>query len=631
MATPLPPPRKPPHLQAPQGPPPPPKKSLGPSMSTEAPASPKGGDLPYAKYNTQNHIAPEAPENNPTSLNYVKVGSEEKPPEEKSGGGLFGKIKDLFSSEEKPAPIMDISAPTSFKHEVHVGFDKGTGDFTGLPFAWRQLLENSGISKEEQKKNPQAILDVLDFYTDTKQKEDAVWNKFNHQPNSEPVPLPKKPGGPPPLTASGGPSVANPALPPKKKVPPPEVAPRPEHTLAERPVTVLEKAKGLEGTIPVGPPVSSTSPSPSPSPLPPKMVPPKPVGGPSSGPAPVPPKPAGPTGVPAKPAPTPVPAKPAPTPAAAPAKPAPAPAGGAPQMRQKQAKMSDEEVIDKLKQITSQGDPNQIYTSFKKIGQGASGGVFTASNKATGQVVAIKQMNLEQQPKKELIINEILVMRDSQNECIVNYIDSFLHNGDLWVVMEYMEGGALTDVVTNTIMTEGQIATVCRETLKGLQHLHSKQIIHRDIKSDNVLLGIKGEVKITDFGFCAQLEGQVKRTTMVGTPYWMAPEVVTRKEYGPKVDIWSLGIMAIEMIEGEPPYLNENPLRALYLIATNGTPQLQNPEALSPIFRDFLTKCLEVDADKRPTATELLKHKFLEKAEPAKSLIPLIKAVKGIK
>lgn len=291
--------------------------------------------------------------------------------------------------------------------------------------------------------------------------------------------------------------------------------------------------------------------------------------------------------------------------------------------------MKDSEVIDKLKTICTDADPTKLYRDFEKIGAGASGGVYTAYQVGSNSSVAIKQMNLEQQPKKDLIINEILVMKDSKHKNIVNYIDSFLHKGDLWVVMEYMEGGSLTDVVTCNVMSEGQIAAVCKEVLEGLQHLHANQVIHRDIKSDNVLLSMHGDIKLTDFGFCAQIgESQAKRTTMVGTPYWMAPEVVTRKEYGPKVDIWSLGIMAIEMLEGEPPYLNENPLRALYLIATNGTPKISDSEKTSSTFRDFLRTCLDVDAERRPNATQLMDHVFLKRTANLRTLEPLIKYAK---
>lgn len=307
--------------------------------------------------------------------------------------------------------------------------------------------------------------------------------------------------------------------------------------------------------------------------------------------------------------------------------------------------LSESEVLMKLRETVSKDDPNLSYVKQRKIGQGASGSVYVAKvrqdaiSPVARQVireqgpkahVAIKQMDLANQPRKELIVNEILVMKDSKHKNIVNFLDAFLRNNyqELWVVMEYMEGGALTDVIDNNSahgITEEQISSICLETCRGLDHLHKQNIIHRDIKSDNVLLDARGNVKITDFGFCAKLtETKSKRATMVGTPYWMAPEVVKQKEYGAKVDIWSLGIMAIEMIESEPPYLNEEPLKALYLIATNGTPRLKEPEKLGKDLKAFLSVCLCVDIRSRASAAELLQCDFLKRGAPPGSLAELL-------
>ncbi|CAN3373246.1 hypothetical protein DIURU_003285 [Diutina rugosa] len=286
------------------------------------------------------------------------------------------------------------------------------------------------------------------------------------------------------------------------------------------------------------------------------------------------------------------------------------------QLKKEREKLNDQQILAKLKTVVNPKDPTPLFNIIQKAGQGASGAVYLAEYISNRDKVAIKQMDLNVQPRKELIINEILVMKDSQHKNIVNFLDSYLRgSSDLWVIMEYMEGGSLTEVIENNgyKLTERQIATISFETLKGLQHLHKKHIIHRDIKSDNVLLDARGNVKITDFGFCAKLTDQRnKRATMVGTPYWMAPEVVKQKEYDEKVDVWSLGIMTIEMIEGEPPYLNEEPLKALYLIATNGTPKLKKPELLSNSIKKFLSICLCVDVRYRATTDELLEHSFIQ-------------------
>ncbi|XP_054884388.1 serine/threonine-protein kinase PAK 1 isoform X1 [Poeciliopsis prolifica] len=531
----------------------------------------------------------------PTPLNHgskpLPPNPEDKKKKDRSIRFILTGSDKTYKKKERP----EISLPSDFEHTIHVGFDAVTGEFTGMPEQWARLLQTSNITKLEQKKNPQAVLDVLKFYdskeTANSQKYMSFTDKTADAFNSSIVTSSKVVSETPAIATVSEDEDEDEAE------PPPVIAPRPEHTKSIYTRSVIEPL----------PPPSTKDAATSP------IIPPT-----AAAVTPAPPAEAAPGSPPS-------------------ASPAPGPSLPRAQDKSKKKKMSDEEILEKLHvlrspsagTIVSVGDPKKKYTRFEKIGQGASGTVYTAIDIATGQEVAIKQMNLQQQPKKELIINEILVMRENKNPNIVNYLDSYLVGDELWVVMEYLAGGSLTDVVTETCMDEAQIAAVCRECLQALEFLHSNQVIHRDIKSDNILLGMDGSVKLTDFGFCAQITPeQSKRSTMVGTPYWMAPEVVTRKAYGPKVDIWSLGIMAIEMVEGEPPYLNENPLRALYLIATNGTPELQNPEKLSTIFRDFLNRCLEMDVEKRGSAKELLQHQFLKMAKPLSSLTPLILAAK---
>ncbi|CAO3591927.1 unnamed protein product [Absidia cylindrospora] len=170
--------------------------------------------------------------------------------------------------------------------------------------------------------------------------------------------------------------------------------------------------------------------------------------------------------------------------------------------------MNNAQIMDRLRSVVSKDDPSLLYKRSKRIGQGASGSVYLATHMTSNTKLAIKQMDLTKQSRLDLIVNEIMVMQESRHGNIVNFLDSFLVRSDLWVVMEYMEGGALTDVIENNTMTEQQIATVCLETTKGLHHLHSQKIIHRDIKSDNVLLNFQGQVKISDFGYCAKLTDQ---------------------------------------------------------------------------------------------------------------------------
>ena len=210
-------------------------------------------------------------------------------------------------------------------------------------------------------------------------------------------------------------------------------------------------------------------------------------------------------------------------------------------------------------------------------------------------------------------MNEITITVLSKNENVVSYYESYNFNDYLWIIVELMTA-SLTDLISKAggFKQEAFISYVCFEVLKGLQSMHRNNRIHRDIKSDNILIGAKGEVKIGDMGYAAQLTSEKNmRNTIVGTPSWMAPELAVGDSYDFKVDIWALGIVCLEMADGEPPHLRENIMKALYLIISGPPPTLNPEKSWSENFSDFVRICLSKSPEDRPSASELLNHPFI--------------------
>ncbi|KAF6083149.1 serine/threonine kinase 10 [Phyllostomus discolor] len=282
-------------------------------------------------------------------------------------------------------------------------------------------------------------------------------------------------------------------------------------------------------------------------------------------------------------------------------------------------------------------DPNEVWEIVGELGDGAFGKVYKAKNKETGDLAAAKVIETKSEEELEDYMVEIEILATCQHPYIVKLLGAYYYDGKLWIMIEFCPGGAVDAIMLELDrgLTEPQIQVVCRQMLEALHFLHGKKVIHRDLKAGNVLMTLEGDIRLADFGVSAKnLKTLQKRDSFIGTPYWMAPEVVmceTMKDtpYDYKADIWSLGITLIEMAEIEPPHHELNPMRVLLKIAKSEPPTLLTPSRWSAEFRDFLKTALDKNPETRPSAAQLLEHPFVSSITSNKALRELVAEAKA--
>ncbi|XP_071336500.1 STE20-like serine/threonine-protein kinase isoform X2 [Trachinotus anak] len=282
-------------------------------------------------------------------------------------------------------------------------------------------------------------------------------------------------------------------------------------------------------------------------------------------------------------------------------------------------------------------NPEEIWEIIGELGDGAFGKVYKAQNKQNGTLAAAKVIDTKTEDELEDYMVEIDILASCNHHHIVKLLDAFYFEDKLWILIEFCAGGAVDAIMLELErpLTEPQIRVVCKQTLDALSYLHENKVIHRDLKAGNILLSLDGDVKLADFGVSAKNTKTLqRRDSFIGTPYWMAPEVVmceTSKDrpYDYKADIWSLGVTLIELAQIEPPNHEMNPMRVLLKIAKSEPPTLMHPSRWSPEFNDFLRKALDKNVDNRWSTAQLLQHPFVTSVTDSKPLRELIAEAKA--